>query len=253
MLDILSLLFSLAIGIFASIGGTIYHKVDGLLGCDSEYTGVLKMWNNVDEYFKLVHSTFCSPACPCYISNYHEQFGTNIFSRKYYEQSPSWLLTTENDKHMTKYQRCPQEIKEDVLRMYNSNPNNTRTPIKADKFNDYWKGIEERFECTGWCKTKYKNIYTGKEETMIKYAFSDVQRGVVRYPGCLNRLITWLVGLLAAVGACLIVAGVLQLINLVVAILMLGSPAEENETPQSKQVQQEVIGGNAQESGDKQN
>ena len=248
-MDVLSLLFSLAIGIFASIGGTIYHKVDGLLGCDSEHTGVLKMWDNVDEYFKLVHSTFCSPACPCYNNNY-KLFNVNIFTKKYYEEKePSWLLKEDEYKYMTKYQRCSPEIKEDVLRMYNSNPNNTRTPIKADKFNDYWKGIEERFDCTGWCKTKYKNVYTGKEETMVKYAFSDVQRGVVKYPGCLNRLLTWLIGLLAAVGACLLVAGVLQLINLIIAIMMLGRPQEEDQLPINKPTPQEVIGGNVQ--GDK--
>ena len=48
---ILSILYSLAIGIFCSLGGTIYHKKEHVIGCETELTGILKLWENIDEYF----------------------------------------------------------------------------------------------------------------------------------------------------------------------------------------------------------
>ena len=183
----------------------------------------MSIWNNVDEYFKLVHSTFCSSLCPCYIEHYEEQFLHNYFTKKFYEhKEEGWININEDNKHMTMYQRCPQDIKDGVVKLYNSNPNNTNAAvIKPEMLNKYWKRIEEKFECTGWCETKYVNVYTLQEETMTKYAFSDVQKGVVKYPGCLNRIIHWLPMLISAIGGCLIVVGVLQGITVVFVVMII--------------------------------
>ena len=126
-----------------------------------------------------------------------------------------------DNMYMTMFQRCPQDIKDGVVKLYNSNPNNTNAAIKPEVFNKYWKKIEEKFECTGWCKTKYINVYTLQEETMTKYAFSDVQKGVVKYPGCLNRIIHWLPMLVSAIGGCLIVVAVLQGMTLVFVFMII--------------------------------
>ena len=58
---------------------------------------------------------------------------------------------------------------------------------------------------------------------MVKYVFSDVNRGVVDYPGCLNRLVNWIPSLVAVVGALLITCGFVQIINLIFTFLLLKS------------------------------
>ena len=75
------ILFSLAIGIFCSIGGTIYHKVDHIIGCDSELTGILKLWENIDEYFIYANSIICTDLLVCEVNKDTEyEFLNNYFT-----------------------------------------------------------------------------------------------------------------------------------------------------------------------------
>ena len=41
--------------------------------------------------------------------------------------------------------------------------------------------------------------HTLKNDTMMKYIFSDINRDIVSYPGCLNRLVNWIPFLVAVV------------------------------------------------------
>jgi hypothetical protein len=56
---------------------------------------------------------------------------------------------------------------------------------------------------------------------MIKYIFSDINKGIVDYPGCLNRLINWIQSLVAVVGALLITCGVVQIVNMLVTLKLM--------------------------------
>ena len=106
-----------------------------------------------------------------------------------------------------------------IYKLYKSNPNNTKVHItNVNKFFNYWEGIEKRFKCTGWCRTKYTNPYTSQNDTMIKYIFRNINKGVVEYPGCLNRLINWIPSMVAVVGALLISCGVIQIVHMFITM-----------------------------------
>ncbi len=179
----------------------------------------------MDEYLILAHSVVCSPLCKCYVnSNLQNEMRTNFFIKETY-QHLSQYMNNENDENYEKdfnIEKCPESILESIQEIYQSNPNNTHTRItKFNKFNKYWKKIEKRFKCSGWCRTKYTNPYTLQNDTMIKYIFSDINKGIVDYPGCLNRLINWIPSLVAVVGALLITCGVVQIVNMLVTLKLM--------------------------------
>lgn len=225
---LLSLLFSWAIGIFASIGGTIYYKTNNYLGCESELTGVLEMWKNVDDYLIYVDSLFCSPMCPCTIiedlrTKYKEHY-------LFYEYSNTLVDDgTKNTPFTFNFKNCSWAVRNEAFKRYMETQGATNHYIEPNKFADYWSGLEQRFNCTGWCKTTYINPYTYSKGVMIKYVFSDINRGIPEYPGCLNQIINWLPSLMGAIGGCLIISALLQTISWFCALSLTTKPTEHHK------------------------
>ena len=137
------------------------------------------------------------------------------------------------------FQDCP-EAKMEVDRLYKSNPNNTAHEIDQEKFAKYWKGIEERFNCTGWCKTSFINPITQQKQKMLNFVFSDINKGIPKYPGCLNRLVNWLPRLILAVGCCLIFAAFIQSLNMAFAIGLMAKPFDEDNAYANKNIERET-------------
>lgn len=227
-----SLLFTWSIGIFASIGGTIKNKVDDVLGCKSPLTGVLELWRNVDNYYQLADSILCSSLCQCLMySEVFDEFQYDFLTSETYQtivrtDHESRPVLEENQRKFN-FQSCSDEARQVAYDVYISNPNNTKQYIKPDHFADYWKGIEERFECVGWCNLNYTSMFDLQNHIMGKYVFSDVNRGVVKYPGCLYKLTHWIPSLIGAIGGCLIFAAFVQSINWFVAFALVYKPFEE--------------------------
>ena len=72
------------------------------------------------------------------------------------------------------------------------------------------------------------NIFSISNETMIKYIFSDFNRGVPLYPGCLNKLINWIPSLIGAIGACLITSAIIQIVGLIFALKLMSYTDEDS-------------------------
>lgn len=138
------------------------------------------------------------------------------------------------------FQDCPEAAKMEVDRLYKSNPNNTAHEIDQEKFAKYWKGIEERFNCTGWCKTSFINPITQQKQKMLNFVFSDINKGIPKYPGCLNRLVNWLPRLILAVGCCLIFAAFIQSLNMAFAIGLMAKPFDEDNAYANKNIEGET-------------
>jgi hypothetical protein len=133
-------------------------------------------------------------------------------------------INTTTDSNKFNINDCPNGALDTIQRIYNTNPNNTfGTHITNFKeFHKYWEKIESRFKCTGWCRTKYINIFTLNNDTMTKYVFSNINEGIVQYPGCLNRIINYIPYIVGTIGALLITIGVLQVVSLIFATYLKG-------------------------------
>ena len=176
----------------------------------------------------LAHSLVCSPLCKCYVNeDIYNKMKTNYFT---YETFSHLSDNMKISNLKFNIENCSEDSLESIQEIYNSNPkNNYNKIIDFKKFHSYWKGIEKRFKCTGWCKTKYTNIYTLKNDTMMKYIFSDINRDIVSYPGCLNRLVNWIPFLVAVVGTLLINCGVIQLINFIFTLKLMNGNNDEDD------------------------
>ena len=151
-------------------------KKNNVLSCDSALTGVLKLFENIDDYMILSHSVLCSPICPCNMSvdvrddYYRGFFFSDLFS--HFD-----LKTTEAGSNID---GCADGILQTIQNLYESNPNNTKGVhiTNYKEFNKYWKKIEKKYKCSGWCRTKFNNPFTMYNDTMGKYVFSDISRGI---------------------------------------------------------------------------
>ena len=160
---LLSFILSLACGIWCAIGGTISHRHNGLISCDAELTGILNLWKNVDEYLKYSYTFMCSDFCPC--DDMCDGVNKNDNSK-----FPFYDILNKNEDNNCKnlgFDKCDQNLKNEVMTLFKKNPNNTETYIKENKFKKYWKKLEKRFKCTGWCETNYINPLTYEEESML--------------------------------------------------------------------------------------
>ena len=200
------------------------------------------MWKNVDEYFIYANSVFCSPLCPCDIDKtIQTKFERNKWTNPTFSNTiGKYVPSLNTEKKVTRFQDCPEAAKLEVDRLYKSNPNNTAHAIDQEKFAKYWKGIEKRFNCTGWCKTSFTNPFTEQKQKMLNFVFSDVNKGVPKYPGCLNRLVNWLPRLILAVGCCLIFAAFIQTLNMLFAIGLMSKPMEEDNEFANKNIEGEA-------------
>ena len=226
---ILSSLFTWSIGIFSCIGGTIYNKKYHQLGCKSELTGVLEMYNNIDNYFIYADSLLCSEQCKCKFSeSIKDLYLNNIYSPGSYSAFKSWDFTFKKitDKgNFNFWDNCSITVKEEVRNRYLETKNSLSYRINFEEFANYWKNIEEKFNCTGWCQTNYIDPYTLKEKKMLKFIFSDINYGIPKYPGCINRLTNWLPSMVGATGGCLIVSAFVQ--SIVVFLVLINDNKEQ--------------------------
>ena len=235
---ILSSLFTWSIGIFSCIGGTIYNKKYHQLGCKSELTGVLEMFNNIDNYFIYADSLLCSEQCKCKFSeNIKDLYLNNIYSPGSYSTFNSWNIIykkiTEKG-YFNFWDNCSISVKEEVRNRYLESKNSLSYRINYEKFAKYWKNIEEKFNCTGWCQTNYIDPYTLKEKQMLKFIFSDINYGIPKYPGCINRLTNWLPSMVGATGGCLIVCAFVESI---VVFLVIFSKSDNNDNKDQRETE----------------
>lgn len=159
------MLFTFAIAIFGLVAGSV-TKVQQYIGCNTEYNGIMEIWQDVDSYMINIDTYFCSDLCPCQFTN-TGPFESNSTISPYYYQ---WKKTNPG---AIQFQNCSQSVKDKTVAEYNASHNDT---IDADLFADYFAEIENKFNCTGFCKTDYVSTVTNTKMVMHKYMFTDVNR-----------------------------------------------------------------------------
>lgn len=225
MLVLASLLFNFAIAIYVFVGARL-GWIDTFLGCQSKFQGVFAAFNYIDTYMQIIDQSFCSPACPCYITN--SAYSTNSTIAPYYNLWTKSAVTGA----ATAFQNCSQALQTYAYKEA------ARRDIKfaqvsnfdVPEFYNYMMRIEENFDCTGWCSVEYYNANYNKYVLMSKYLFSDINRGPPQYYGCLNVVGPWLRNFLNAWGAMTMVLFGAQC--LVLALLVCQIQAREKDHEQ---------------------
>ena len=88
-------------------------------------------------------------------------------------------------------------------------------------FRKYYKHIEEKFHCVGFCGTTYYNTRTQTNAKIVKYLFSDLTKGIPEHFGCVGDIMSWLRKTVNAFAACALFMFVIQFILFILALLFL--------------------------------
>lgn len=229
------MIFTLSISIFSLVAGSI-GKLEDYIGCNTKYQRIIQYWGILDQYLITIDKELCTK-CPCYISEY---------ARLLFENDPFVKdiapVKSTSDRSLINYQNSCSEywqlvILSELMQLNSLSFNKEFHYFDKDKFASYWKHIEEWFECSGWCTSVYQGTSTGTQPgqvAMVKYLFSNINKGIVKHRGCLKQILNWLPKLMLAYGSLTFIVSLLQVIDLVLALLLLMTKEESKEAKVDK-------------------
>jgi len=226
ILLLLSTLASWGTAIISIMGGRIKYKQNGLLACNTKLTGVLGIYENIDNYLMYVNSLFCSEGCRCKTKRFENdefEFTNNFISEEINKKE-----FTNNNGEIIKFQDCEKILFDEARNRYLEHPNSTQYPIKTKKFHKYFKKLEKRFKCTGWCKTAYKDPYSLDNRFIVKYLFSDSEKEIPHYFGCMNIIYKWLPRFVMSTGILMLFASVFETLCLLISTNLMGNEDDNN-------------------------
>jgi hypothetical protein len=196
----------MSIAILAFVAGH-YGWVNTYMGCNGNFKGIMEVWKGIDTYLQKVDQNFCSPRCPCFITN-TQSFTKNDTIVEYYNQ---WTKSNIPPVSIA-FQNCTNSAQENTYYQTLAD-DSTFDPtgvFDQKQFSSYMSAVEMEFECSGWCNVTYVNRNTDKMMVMHKYLFSDINRGVPPKLGCLDSMLGYLPAYLNGWGALAVVIALLQ-------------------------------------------
>ena len=207
-------ILTLSTSIIFLVEGTI-KKDDLSKVCKNEFAGVFEPFRHLDDLFMLIDESLCSNQCKCHFSN----FSALEELYDYYEENNkdfSQFIAIDDDG-VTSFDQCDLKTIDSVLTKYyeqNSEHRKKIGNIRIDKLASYWEKVENKFKCSGWCEIHYQpiiNYHETEKRKIIKYLFSDVNRGIVSNRGCMSALIDWLPKMMLKFGSVLLVVSLVMI------------------------------------------
>lgn len=238
------------------IAGSI-GKIDKYVGCQTKFKGIFKYWDEIDQYIIAADTALCGANCPCDMSKYSIQMYKNNPITK--EMFNAYFNIKENDlkdissDSMIKIQSC--EDKTQLRSNYKAELKKKNIDGFTGKiFEGFWEHIENKFKCTGFCSTIYEpdssmiGYYQApntlenapKQRELIKYIFSDVNKGIPKHRGCMMQIMKWLPKMLISFGSFALFAAIVQICLLVLALMLLKQNDENVEIEHIKEQQVEM-------------
>ena len=224
-------IYVLFVSIFSLIGAQRYRNEKTDL-CEEQLSGFFSHFLVLDDYFHIVDNFLCSESCECVFSNKsaYQEFSTiNIANPEPQIVSDQWkymknyvIYNKKGDKTRAySFSQCSDDIQA-LAKSYFIDEiiakNNTDV-FEINNFYNYWKRIEEKFKCTGWCNNKYLDI-NNEERIVAKYLFSNIDGGIVKNRGCMKLLSSWLTKIINGFGSTLLCAGFFMLFPLIFSICL---------------------------------
>lgn len=235
MFGLLSTFLTFAIGVYTLVASQI--KDNNLTQtCQKEHNGMFQNYLYLDEVFHKADELLCSSKCPCNLTDELtlEEFQQTkkyfIQYDKYYKDS---ISAVPSDKTFVNNVQSCQDISmitqlfQDKNSTFYKNVGDFSSDIKKS-FATYWKRIEEKFDCVGWCEGGYEDEQ-GKQRYMYKYLFSDINRGVPKRR-CMNPFKNWMVRMLKAFGGLMVIDSFFQGIVWVLAVTLFCNAAADDDS-----------------------
>ena len=224
-------IYVLFVSIFSLIGAQ-RHRNEKTDLCEEQLSGFFSNFLVLDDYFHIVDNFLCSESCECVFSNKsaYQEFSTiNIANPEPQIVSDQWQYMKNhviynkkgNKTRAYSFSQCSDDIQA-LAKSYFIDEiiakNNTDV-FEINNFYNYWKRIEEKFKCTGWCNNKYLDI-NNEERIVAKYLFSNIDGGIVKNRGCMKILSSWLTKIINGFGSTLLCAGFFMLFPLIFSICL---------------------------------
>jgi len=148
----------------------------------SNFKGILKNMNKIENVFYSLDEYICSNECPC-----------------------------NNNENMN-YEKCKNP---DILLESLSLISDKKivSNFNTEKFVSYWSFIEEKFDCVGLCNTSYISTENNNFNNINKYLFSDNTNSIKNF-GCVYPLSDYL-------NKIIITFSILLLINILFLVMAL--------------------------------
>ena len=238
ILILLSSLFTMSVCILILVGSTI-GRIKNYIGCNTQFKGLLKYWRSIDAYIIEADKKLCSSDCICKLNEFSEKMFQNdpiaytIYSNFWYKSN--------NESDINAYEKIQDCNNIDLQSIYdNEYKSYYDMKINGDKFNTFWKNVEERFDCAGFCITNYQSDYDIIENAdsdsrnypnqipMIKYTFSGINKGPVKHKGCFRLLVNWMIDSLISFGILGLIASVIQFCIFIISVQLLCNCFEGN-------------------------
>jgi len=161
-----------------------------------------------------VDKILCSKDCPCKNDSYNYYM---------YKSDPlSYDIYKKYD--VSGVERNFQDCKNTLENQ------NINEKIKVNKkFANYWKNIEKRFNCVGFCQTSYYSDELNANIPFAKYLFSDFLRGPVKHKGCFRLLMNWIIKALISFGSLGLGSSIIQILIVFAGLNMLKEEDVKNE------------------------
>ena len=239
MFNFLSTILTFAVGVYALVASQISNN-DLTQTCKVNYKGMFDNFRYLDEIFTTANTELCSDGCKC---NLTDELALEEFEQSEEKINKEFLeMKFEDDKtkggavnfqNCTNYESKMLEISKDKI--FNDKIGSIAGD-KKEKFATYWKRIEEKFNCAGWCQKYYKD--NGSERIIVKYLFSDINRGIPKST-CMNPFKNWMVRMLKAYGGLMVIDSFFQGVVWVLAITLFGNIAADDDSQRKPRMNEE--------------
>ena len=252
----------MSISFFTLIAGST-GKLDKYVGCQTEFKGILKYWDDIDIYLHRIDYLFCNDedddGCQCVINKYTDKIFKDdpiigpIYTNLYQNTgkiSVKEISKIDNENEKISWRKCSQKAVDNTESKLNNKVMHNIGSFEPKIFNRFWEHIENKFDCTGFCSTVYQ--YPGQAITtgdalfnkaplqmpMFKYLFSNINRGIPKHRGCMKPILDWLPKMLISFGSFALFAALVQFGLFILSISLLGASSSEDAQKPHSQVYQ---------------
>lgn len=239
MFNFLSTILTFAVGVYALVASQISNN-DLTQTCKVNYKGMFDNFRYLDEIFTKANTELCSDGCKCNLTDElaleeFEQSGGAVFDEYNNKINDNKAINgAVNFQNCSNYESIMLDISKDKI--FNDKIGSI-AGNKKEKFATYWKRIEEKFNCAGWCQKYYKDE-SSNNRTIIKYLFSDINRGIPKST-CMNPFKNWMVRMLKAYGGLMVIDSFFQGVVWVLAITLFGNIAADDDSQRKPRMNEE--------------